>query len=190
MDQFKIVTRVGWVTHLLRLPSEFSRMRNTLNVSRLEKCSTGESSHDLFDSIQVNRNPRKVDQSLRIKDIGLVKVQLEHRNELAWTWEPEAERRSNYTEIFHNGRAIGEIGEFLSEVARRRLLNRVSKVEIVFSVFVIKNLRAIEIDMLCLRLEVRVLNNSYKRCRPKTARIFDRAANIGCDPPVEITPWI
>ncbi|KAJ9560202.1 hypothetical protein OSB04_005362 [Centaurea solstitialis] len=26
------------------------------------------------------------------------------------------------------------------------------------------------------------MSNSYKRCRPKTARIFDRAANIGCDP--------
>ncbi|KAJ9561184.1 LOW QUALITY PROTEIN: hypothetical protein OSB04_006344 [Centaurea solstitialis] len=26
------------------------------------------------------------------------------------------------------------------------------------------------------------LNNSYKRCRPKTARIFDRVANIGRDP--------
>ncbi|KAJ9542489.1 hypothetical protein OSB04_028995 [Centaurea solstitialis] len=131
MDQFKIVTRIGRVTHLLKMSLEFSRMRNTLNVSWLEKCSTGESSHDLFDSIQVDRNPRKVDQSLRIKDIGLVKVQSEHRNGSTWTWEPEAERRSNYTEIFHKGRAIGEIGEFLSEVARRRLFNQVSKVEIV-----------------------------------------------------------
>ncbi|KAJ9565794.1 hypothetical protein OSB04_001760 [Centaurea solstitialis] len=51
--------------------------------------------------IEVDRNPRKVDQSLRIKDIGLVKVQSEHRNGSAWTWEPEAERRSNYTKIFH-----------------------------------------------------------------------------------------
>ncbi|KAJ9545116.1 hypothetical protein OSB04_024823 [Centaurea solstitialis] len=37
MDQFSIVTRIGWVTHLLELPSEFRRMRNTLNVSWLEK---------------------------------------------------------------------------------------------------------------------------------------------------------
>ncbi|KAJ9552514.1 hypothetical protein OSB04_016559 [Centaurea solstitialis] len=86
MDQFKIVTRVGWVTHLLKLPSEFSQMRNTLNVSWLEKRSTGESSHDLFDNIQ---------------DIGLVKVQWDHRNGSASTWEPDAERRSNYTKIFH-----------------------------------------------------------------------------------------
>ncbi|KAJ9557131.1 hypothetical protein OSB04_011745 [Centaurea solstitialis] len=101
MDQFKIVTRIGWVTHLLKMSSKFSRMRNTLNVSWLEKRSTGESSHDLLDNIQVDRNPRKVNQSLRIKDIGLMKVQWEHRNGSAWTWEPEAERRSNYTEIFH-----------------------------------------------------------------------------------------
>ncbi|KAJ9548756.1 hypothetical protein OSB04_021299 [Centaurea solstitialis] len=32
------------------------------------------------------------------------------------------------------------------------------------------------------------LSNSYKRCRPKTARIFDRAANIGCDPLQEFNP--
>ncbi|KAJ9543939.1 hypothetical protein OSB04_023646 [Centaurea solstitialis] len=66
MDQFSIVTRIEWVTHLLELPSEFWRMRNTLNV----------------------------DQSLRTKDIGLVKVQWERLSGSAWTWEPEAERRS------------------------------------------------------------------------------------------------
>ncbi|KAJ9554972.1 hypothetical protein OSB04_009586 [Centaurea solstitialis] len=32
------------------------------------------------------------------------------------------------------------------------------------------------------------MSNSYKRCRPKTARIFDRAANIGCDPLTHQTP--
>ncbi|KAJ9539506.1 LOW QUALITY PROTEIN: hypothetical protein OSB04_032239 [Centaurea solstitialis] len=79
MDQFSIVTRIGWVTHLLELPSEFRQMRNPLNVFWLEKRSIDGS---------------KVDQSLRTKDISLVKVQWEHFSGSAWTWEPEDERKS------------------------------------------------------------------------------------------------
>jgi hypothetical protein len=40
-------------------------------------------------------------KSLRNKEIGLVKVQWQHRQASEWTWEPEAEMRSNHPELFH-----------------------------------------------------------------------------------------
>ena len=40
-------------------------------------------------------------KSLRNKEIGLVKVQWQHHQESEWTWEPEAEMRSNHPELFH-----------------------------------------------------------------------------------------
>jgi hypothetical protein len=40
-------------------------------------------------------------KSLRNKEIGLVKVQWQHRKGSEWTWKPEAGMRSNYPELFH-----------------------------------------------------------------------------------------
>ena len=42
---------------------------------------------------------RKV-KRLRNKEIGTVKVQWQHRKGSEWTWEPEAEMRDKYPELF------------------------------------------------------------------------------------------
>ncbi|KAJ9536818.1 hypothetical protein OSB04_un000042 [Centaurea solstitialis] len=125
-----VIARVGKVAYRLELPPELNQIHDTFHVSQLRKCLADETAHVPIDDIQVDERLNYVERpiailerktkSLRNKEIGLVKVQWEHRKGSEWTWEPEAEMRSNYPAL-----AIGESGEFLSEVARRRLFNRV-----------------------------------------------------------------
>ncbi|KAJ9558513.1 hypothetical protein OSB04_013127 [Centaurea solstitialis] len=49
---------------------------------------------------------RKV-KKLRNKEIEIVKVQWQHRKGFEWTWEPEAEMRLNYPDLFINGQFSG-----------------------------------------------------------------------------------
>ncbi|KAJ9545159.1 hypothetical protein OSB04_024866 [Centaurea solstitialis] len=109
---FKVVARVGKVAYRLELPPELSLIHDTFHVSQLRKCLADESAHIPIDDIQVDERLNYVERpiailerktkSLRNKEIGLVKVQWEHRKGSEWTWEPEAEMRSNYPELFHD----------------------------------------------------------------------------------------
>ncbi|KAJ9545069.1 hypothetical protein OSB04_024776 [Centaurea solstitialis] len=97
-----------------RLKTAQSRQKATLisgdqTWSSLRKCLADESAHIPIDDIQVDERLNYVERpiailerktkSLRNKEIGLVKVQWEHRKGSEWTWEPEAEMRSNYPEL-------------------------------------------------------------------------------------------
>ena len=98
---FKVIARVGEVAYRLELPPELSQIHNTFHVSQLRKCLADESAHVPIDDIQVDERLNYVERpiailerktkSLRNKEIGLVKVQWQHRKGSEWTWEPEEE---------------------------------------------------------------------------------------------------
>ncbi|KAJ9565813.1 hypothetical protein OSB04_001779 [Centaurea solstitialis] len=107
---FKVIARVGKVAYRLELPPELSQIHNTFHVSQLRKCLADEAAHIPIDDIQVDERLNYVERpiavlerktkTLRNKEIGLVKVQWEHRKGSEWTWEPEAEMRASYPELF------------------------------------------------------------------------------------------
>ncbi|KAJ9557295.1 hypothetical protein OSB04_011909 [Centaurea solstitialis] len=106
---FKVIARVGKVAYRLELPPELNQIHDTFHVSQLRKCLADETAHVPIDDIQVDERLNYIERpiailerktkSLRNKEIGLVKVQWEHRKGSEWTWEPEAEMRSNYPEL-------------------------------------------------------------------------------------------
>ncbi|KAJ9536008.1 hypothetical protein OSB04_un000824 [Centaurea solstitialis] len=79
-------------------------------IARLRKCLVDESAHVPIDDIQVDERLNYAERliailerktkTLRNKEIGVVKVQWEHRKGSEWTWEPEDEMRSNHPELF------------------------------------------------------------------------------------------
>ncbi|KAJ9545620.1 hypothetical protein OSB04_025327 [Centaurea solstitialis] len=87
---FTILARVGKVAYRLELPA-------------LHKCLADETAHIPLDDIQVDESLNYVERPiavldrkvrrLRNKEIGIVKVQWQHRWGSEWTWEPEAEMR-------------------------------------------------------------------------------------------------
>ncbi|KAJ9557909.1 hypothetical protein OSB04_012523 [Centaurea solstitialis] len=105
---FKAIACVGKVAYRLELPPELSQIHNTFHVSQLRKCLADELAHIPIDDIQVDERLNYAERpiailerktkTLRSKEIGLVKVQWEHRKGSEWTWEPEAEMRANYPE--------------------------------------------------------------------------------------------
>ncbi|KAJ9556413.1 hypothetical protein OSB04_011027 [Centaurea solstitialis] len=109
---FKVIARVGKVAYRLELPPELNQIHDTFHVSQLRKCLADETAHVPIDDIQVDERLNDIERpiaileretkSLRNKKIGLVKVQWEHRKGSEWTWESEAEMRSNYPELFHD----------------------------------------------------------------------------------------
>ncbi|KAJ9541670.1 hypothetical protein OSB04_028176 [Centaurea solstitialis] len=109
---FKVIARVGKVAYRLELPPELNQIHDTFHVSQLRKCLADEATHVPIDDIQVDERLNYIERpiailerktkSLRNKEIGLVKVQWEHRKGSEWTWEPEAEMRSNYPELFQD----------------------------------------------------------------------------------------
>ncbi|KAJ9541425.1 hypothetical protein OSB04_027931 [Centaurea solstitialis] len=107
---FTVLARVGKVAYRLELPEVLGQIHDTFHVSQLRKCLADESAHVPLDDIQVDESlnyvekpiaviERKVKQ-LRNKEIGIVKVQWQHRKGSEWTWEPEAEMRDRYPELF------------------------------------------------------------------------------------------
>ncbi|KAJ9552277.1 hypothetical protein OSB04_016322 [Centaurea solstitialis] len=109
---FKVIARVGKVAYRLELPPELNQIHDTFHVSQLRKCLADETAHVPIDDIQVDERLNYIERpiailerktkSLRKKETGLVKVQWEHRKGSEWTWEPKAEMRSNYPELFHD----------------------------------------------------------------------------------------
>ncbi|KAJ9566564.1 hypothetical protein OSB04_002530 [Centaurea solstitialis] len=107
---FEIVARVGKVAYRLELPPELSQIHNTFHVSQLRKCLADESAHVPIDDIRVDERLNYVEKpvavlerktkTLRNKEVGIVKVQWEHRKGSEWTWEPEDEMRRDYPELF------------------------------------------------------------------------------------------
>ncbi|KAJ9566522.1 hypothetical protein OSB04_002488 [Centaurea solstitialis] len=103
-------TQIGKVAYRLELPDVLGQIHDTFHVSQLRKCLTDETAHVPLDNIQVDESlnyvekpvavlERKVKQ-LRIKEIGIVKVQWQYRKGSEWTWEPEADMPERYPELF------------------------------------------------------------------------------------------
>ncbi|KAJ9563166.1 hypothetical protein OSB04_008326 [Centaurea solstitialis] len=109
---FEILARVGKVAYRLELPPELGRIHSTFHVSQLRKCLADESALVPIDDIQVDERLNYVEKpvavlerktkTLRNKEVGIVKVQWEHRKGSEWTWEPEDEMRRNYPELFQD----------------------------------------------------------------------------------------
>ncbi|KAJ9546328.1 hypothetical protein OSB04_018871 [Centaurea solstitialis] len=86
------------------------QIHSTFHVSQLRKCLADETAHIPLDDIQVNESLNYVERPvavidrkvkrLRSKEIRIVKVQWQHRKGSEWTWEPEAEMREHYPELF------------------------------------------------------------------------------------------
>ncbi|KAJ9562962.1 hypothetical protein OSB04_008122 [Centaurea solstitialis] len=107
---FVIVARIGKVAYRLELPPELSQIHDTFHVSQLRKCLADESAFVPLEDIEVDERLNYAEKpvavlerktkTLRNKEIGIVKVQWEHRKGSEWTWEPEDEMRRNHPELF------------------------------------------------------------------------------------------
>ncbi|KAJ9544814.1 hypothetical protein OSB04_024521 [Centaurea solstitialis] len=107
---FTVLARVGKVAYRLELPAVLGQIHSTFHVSQLRKCLADETAHIPLDDIQVDESLNYVERPvavidrkvkrLRRKEIGIVKVQWQHRKGSEWTWEPEAEMREHYPELF------------------------------------------------------------------------------------------
>ncbi|KAJ9560610.1 LOW QUALITY PROTEIN: hypothetical protein OSB04_005770, partial [Centaurea solstitialis] len=100
---FVIVARVGKVAYRLELPPELSQIHDTFH---LRKCLADESPFVPLEDIEVDERLNYAEKpivvlerrtkTLRNKEIGIVKVQWEHRKGSEWTWDPEDEIRRNH----------------------------------------------------------------------------------------------
>ena len=104
------MSKVGPVAYKLKLPPELSRIHDTFHVSMLRKYIP-DPSHVLREQpVQLKENltyeethvqivDRK-EQVLRSKVIPLVKVLWKNHEREAATWEPEAQMRRQYPQLF------------------------------------------------------------------------------------------
>ena len=107
---YEIISRVGPVAYKLKLPPELSRIHDTFHVSMLRKYIP-DPSHVLREQpVQLKENltyeetlvqivDRK-EQVLSSKIIPLVKVLWKNHEREAATWEPEAQMRRQYPQLF------------------------------------------------------------------------------------------
>ncbi|KAJ9541664.1 hypothetical protein OSB04_028170 [Centaurea solstitialis] len=118
---FTVLARVGKVAYRLELPAVLGQIHSTFHVSQLRKCLADESAHIPLDDIQVDESLNYVERPvavidrkvkrLRRREIGIVKVQWQHRKGSEWTWEPEAEMREHYPDYREREREAGLEGK-------------------------------------------------------------------------------
>ncbi|KAD3068433.1 hypothetical protein E3N88_36313 [Mikania micrantha] len=107
---FKILARIDKVAYRLELPDELSSIHPTFHVSHLRKCLADETSHVLYDKIEVDDKLNYVEEPVAILDrdekrlrnkvVKMVKVQWKHRKGSEATWETEEEMRICYPQLF------------------------------------------------------------------------------------------
>ncbi|KAJ9547756.1 hypothetical protein OSB04_020299 [Centaurea solstitialis] len=86
---FTVLARIGKVAYRLELPAVLGQIHSTFHVSQLRKCLADETAHIPLDDIQVDESLNYVERPvavidrkvkrLRSKEIGIVKVQWQHR---------------------------------------------------------------------------------------------------------------
>ncbi|KAD5508448.1 hypothetical protein E3N88_16151 [Mikania micrantha] len=107
---FKITERIGPVAYRLELPSELSGIHDVFHVSNLKKCLADETLRTPLEEIQVDERlnfkeepveilERQV-KKLRRKRIPIVKVKWNAKRGPEFTWEPEADMKKKYPNLF------------------------------------------------------------------------------------------
>ncbi|KAD0234949.1 hypothetical protein E3N88_44571 [Mikania micrantha] len=107
---FKITERIGPVGYRLELPSELSGIHDVFHVSNLKKCLADETLSTPLEEIQVDERlnfkeepieilERQV-KKLRRKKIPIVKVKWNAKRGPEFTWEPEADMKKKYPNLF------------------------------------------------------------------------------------------
>ncbi|KAD5318341.1 hypothetical protein E3N88_18287 [Mikania micrantha] len=107
---FNIIERIGPVAYRLELPSELSGIHDVFHVSNLKKCLGDETLRTPLEEIQVDERlnfkeepieimERQV-KKLRRKKILIVKVKWNAKRGPEFTWEPEADMRKKYPNLF------------------------------------------------------------------------------------------
>ena len=107
---YEIVDKVGEVAYRLRLPSELANIHDVFHISMLRKYIAGpshilkEQPIRLKENLTYAEHPVEIldrrDQVLRNKVISLVKVQWRNHGVKEATWEPEAQMRAQYPQLF------------------------------------------------------------------------------------------
>ena len=107
---FEVIERIGPVAYRLRLPESMSQVHDVFHVSTLRKCLSDPSQVTTVEAIPVQEDltyeetPVQIldrkEKVLRNKSIPLVKVLWRGQKYEEATWEPEAQMRSRYPELF------------------------------------------------------------------------------------------
>ena len=107
---YEIVDKVGEVAYRLRLPSELANIHDVFHVSMLRKYIADplhilkEQPIQLKENLTYEEHPVEIldrrDQVLRNKVIPLVKVLWRSHTVEEATWEPEAQMRRQYPQLF------------------------------------------------------------------------------------------
>ena len=110
IEPYEIVSKVGPVAYRLKLPPKLSKIHDTFHVSMLRKYIP-DPSHvlrelpvQLKENLTYEETPVQIidrkEQVLRSKVIPLVKVLWKNHEREAATWEPEAQLRRQYPQLF------------------------------------------------------------------------------------------
>ena len=107
---YETLSKVGPVAYRLLLPPELSRIHDTFHVSMLRKYIPDPSHVLRQQPVQLKENmtymetPVQIvdrkEQVLRSKVIPLVKVLWKNHEKEATTWDPEAQMRRQYPQLF------------------------------------------------------------------------------------------
>ncbi|GJT11725.1 putative reverse transcriptase domain-containing protein [Tanacetum coccineum] len=107
---FEILERIGPVAYRLRLPNKLSEVHDTFYVSNLKKCLADANLHVPLDEIEVNKTLHFVEKPVEIMDcevktlkrskIPMVKVRLNSKRGLEFTWEREDHMKARYPHLF------------------------------------------------------------------------------------------
>ncbi|KAI3792869.1 hypothetical protein L2E82_06760 [Cichorium intybus] len=110
LGPFKVLERIGSQAYRLALPPELQGIHNTFHVCYLRKCLGEEENIIPLSDIQVDDEVRYIEnpiaildkktKKLRQKEVGLVKIQWQHRGGTNVTWESESEMRQRYPQLF------------------------------------------------------------------------------------------
>ena len=105
---YENMSKVGPVAYKLKLPPELSRIHDTFHVSMLRKYIPNPShvlrEQQLKENLTYEETPVQIvdrkEQVLMSKVIPLVKVLWKNHEREAATWEPKAQLRRQYPQIF------------------------------------------------------------------------------------------
>ncbi|GJZ13541.1 putative reverse transcriptase domain-containing protein [Tanacetum coccineum] len=110
VGSFEIVECVGPVAYRLKLPQELSCVHYTFHVSNLKKCLAEPDVQVPLDEIEIDENPRFVEEPIEIVErdvkklkrrrISFVKVRWNSRQGAEYTWEREDQFRKKYPHLF------------------------------------------------------------------------------------------